>query len=110
MESIDEQWVSRQEAARRAGVHYNTIRNEWEPTGRLRTKKVRRGKSYEVLIELSSLDALIASRHTAGRSTQGGDERIAALEAENRELRAALASERAERRELVERVLRIVET
>lgn len=40
-------WITRKEAARRAGVHYNTIRH-WEQSGRVRTSR-RGGRSGQLV-------------------------------------------------------------
>ena len=109
MQVTQGEWLSRQEAAKRAGVHYNTIR-KWAEEGLLETKKIPGQGPYEVQIEVGSLDRVIASRHTA-RQLPDSDtrERLAALESENRELRTRLAQSETERRELLERVLRLAE-
>ena len=73
--------VSRQEAARLAGVHPNTIRL-WEENGRLHPHKLENGR---VMIPISELEAIVRER----RSPEGDPEhRIAELEAENGILRA----------------------
>lgn len=103
------EWLSRQEAAKRAGVHYNTIR-KWAEEGLLETRKVPGQGPYEVQIEVGSLDKIIQDRHTSRQLSDGDTkERIAVLEAEVRELRTQLARSEIERRELLERVLRLAE-
>ena len=103
------EWLSRQEAAKRAGVHYNTIR-KWAEEGLLETKKIPGQGPYEVMIEVGSLDKVIKERHTSRQLTDGDTkERIAALEEEVRGLRTQLAKSETERRELLERVLRLAE-
>lgn len=59
-------WLTRREAARRAGVHYNTIRH-WEKTGRLRRAKASGGKGAMV-----SADDLAKLRAGTGRSAADG--------------------------------------
>ncbi|MGH2784020.1 MAG: MerR family DNA-binding transcriptional regulator [Actinomycetota bacterium] len=67
-------WITRKEAARRAGVHYNTIRH-WEKTGRLRTS--RRGGRSGSLVSATDL-ARVEGRSGA---TDGADAaRLQALE------------------------------
>lgn len=69
-------WVTRREAARRAGVHYNTIRH-WEQTGRLR--RSRRGGTRGTLVSASDLDRL--SNGTKGKTAGPVDDaRLQALE------------------------------
>ena len=78
-------WLTRREAARRANVHYNTIRH-WEQTGRLRRGKRTGARGY--LVSASDLDRIAGS----GRGSSGGtdDARIAALERRFNELLAGL--------------------
>jgi hypothetical protein len=54
-------WLTRQEAARRARVHYNTIRT-WERSGLVRSRKVGR----EVMIDAKSLARASGAGATAG--------------------------------------------
>jgi MerR HTH family regulatory protein len=69
-------WLTRKEAARRAGVHYNTIRH-WENTGRLRRAK-RRG-SKGTMVNATDLEQISGRGRTS--SGGGGDvQRIQALE------------------------------
>ncbi|MFY9587810.1 MAG: MerR family transcriptional regulator [Actinomycetota bacterium] len=69
-------WLTRREAARRAGVHYNTIRH-WEKTGRLRREKGSGGRG--ALVSASDLEGL--RRGTAAPAADGIDPaRIEALE------------------------------
>jgi hypothetical protein len=71
-------WVTRREAARRAGVHYNTIRH-WERTGRLRRSK--RAGSQGAMVSATDLDRLMGRGRAAGSSGSGVDvQRIQALE------------------------------
>jgi hypothetical protein len=70
-------WLTRREAARRAGVHYNTIRH-WEKTGRLRRGKGGGGRG--ALVSASDLDSL---RRGSGSAVTGqgiDGQRIDALE------------------------------
>ena len=57
-------WLTRQEAARRAGVHYNTIRH-WEQSGKLRTS--RRPGHRGALVNASDL-----ARVGGGSDPMGG--------------------------------------
>jgi excisionase family DNA binding protein len=68
-------WLTRKEAARRAGVHYNTIRH-WEKTGRLRRS---RAGGRGAMVSATDLEALRAG---SGGATGGAadDARIQALE------------------------------
>jgi hypothetical protein len=69
-------WLTRREAARRAGVHYNTVRH-WEQTGKLRRSKQRDSRGAKV----SALDLDALMRGGRRSSTGGGDDaRIEALE------------------------------
>lgn len=78
-------WVTRQEAARRAGVHYNTIRH-WEQAGRLRTS--RRSGYRGSLVNASDLARISTG---AGGTSSGADSaRIQALEQRFNELLAGL--------------------
>jgi MerR-like DNA binding protein len=73
-------WITRQEAARRAGVHYNTIRH-WEQGGRLRTS--RRTGYRGSLVNASDL----ARMSGAGGASSGPDDaRIQVLEQRFNEL------------------------
>lgn len=79
-------WLTRREAARRANVHYNTIRH-WEQTGRLRHAK--RDGTKGSLVSAADLDRLAGS--TRGAAGAGGDgARIQALERRFNELLAGL--------------------
>jgi hypothetical protein len=64
------EWVTRQEAARKAGVHYNTIRH-WEQSGLLR---IQRGASGST-VSSTDLDRVVS-----GRGLGGGDAAVATLE------------------------------
>lgn len=77
-------WVTRQEAARRAGVHYNTIRH-WERAGKLRT--ARRAGHRGAMINASDLQ-----RAASGTPPRSDDARIDALEERFNELVAGLES------------------
>jgi predicted site-specific integrase-resolvase len=67
-------WITRKEAARRAGVHYNTIRH-WEQTGRVRIS--RRGGRQGQLVSASD----VARAGATQGSADGADvARIRALE------------------------------
>lgn len=56
-------WITRKEAARRAGVHYNTIRH-WEQTGRVRV--ARRGGGRGQLVSASDIARAGAPQGIAG--------------------------------------------
>lgn len=113
-------WISRPDAARRAGVHYNTL-IQWQEQGLFaadEVKSVKQGKDRILwFYDISALDKIVATRHPASRLSEGETkERLAALEAENSELRAYLAYERernraweSERRELLDRILKLAE-
>jgi DNA-binding transcriptional MerR regulator len=106
---VEEDWLTRQEAAKRAGVHYNVIR-DWERKGYIDVRRSGPAQNAEVMVSLSSLDKHLSTRHTTSRLSEGETrERLATLEAENRELRHRLAASETERRELLERVLRLAE-
>ena len=76
-------WITRREAARRAGVHYNTIRH-WEQTGRLRT--ARRGTPKTAMVNASDL----ASARSRSGAVEHSAARIQALEDRFNELIAGL--------------------
>ena len=100
----EEQWLGRQEAAKRAGVHYNVIR-DWERKGLVEWKKAGNAQNAEILIEIASLDSHLSTRSAPRRLSEGESrEKVAALEAEVRELRAALAKSETERHELLDRL------
>ncbi len=73
--------VPRREAARLAGVHYNTIRL-WERQGYLETS---RGDGGDIMVSLEQLEDVIRRRKEGAGAIDAP--RIAALEAENRLLR-----------------------
>lgn len=60
-EAVASRWLSRREAAARAGVHYNTVRG-WERDGRLRTKRVPGLTGPQVQVSVDDLDAITADR------------------------------------------------
>jgi len=70
-------WLTRREAARRAGVHYNTIRF-WERGGRLRTSKEsgRRG----TLVNAIDLESVTGAGRPNASSGGADGARVAALE------------------------------
>ncbi len=55
MDTMDEQLLTRQEAAARAKVNFQTILL-WERSGRLHPKRVKAGAEERVLIRASELD------------------------------------------------------
>lgn len=57
----DTRWITRREAARLAGVHYNTIKL-WESSGRLHPRRVTVENVEEVRLDLGELQAVIAQR------------------------------------------------
>lgn len=74
-------WLTRREAARRAGVHYNTIRH-WEKTGRLRR---RNAGGRGTMVSAADVDGLRSGGATvAGRGFDS--ERILSLERRFNEL------------------------
>lgn len=56
--------LTRDEAARRAGVHYNTIRL-WERTGRLQPQRVRVGFRWEIRITAADLERAMEERSSS---------------------------------------------
>jgi DNA-binding transcriptional MerR regulator len=106
-----ERYVNREEAARLAGVHWNTIRL-WERTGRLTPKREMQGDKARVMIPLSQLQVIIEERG-AGRAASGLTQdqmtdlrsTIARLEAELESSRERLAELRNERDRLLSHVL-----
>ena len=69
--------ISRREAARVAGVHYNTIRL-WEQTGRITPHKQDSG---DVLVSRAELESVMVARK---EDVGDDDPRVAALETEVR--------------------------
>ena len=105
----EQQWLSRQEAARRAGLHYNVIR-DWERKGHIEVKRAGSAQNAEIFVEIASLDAHLAIRSTPRRMSDGEvREKVAALEAEVRELRTSLAKCETERKEILDRVFLALE-
>ena len=106
----EERYVTREEAATLAGVHWNTIRL-WERTGRVHPKREMRGAKERVLIPLSELQAIIDTRGAKYAPAPNHDqiaslrESIARLEAELGSSKERLAELRAERGALLERLL-----
>lgn len=78
MKGTEEILLSRREAARVAGVHYNTVRL-WEQSGRLTPHRQENG---DVLISRSELDEVIEARKE--ETGDGDNPRVAALETEVR--------------------------
>lgn len=81
-------WITRQQAAERAGVHYNTIR-QWERSGSLR--KGSSPGARETLVSAVDVVRLSAMRGGGGVSTGGGlsavdAARLSAIERTQREL------------------------
>jgi DNA-binding transcriptional MerR regulator len=93
--SVAEGFVTRREAAEMAGVHPNTIRL-WESTGRVSAKKRADGV---VLIPRAEIEEIITQRVVPRTDA----EKVAALEAENRELRR-------QNEELLERYDRLLQS
>lgn len=99
----DEEWITRAEAAARAGVHRNTI-VAWEREGRLRTKRASGPTGEQVMVHVADLDRVIAGRPERPVSSDG---RVAALEAEIAALRERLEEVTAERDRLMSEILAI---
>jgi uncharacterized C2H2 Zn-finger protein len=70
-------WLTRREAARRAGVHYNTIRH-WEKTGRLRRGKGSGGRG--ALVSATDLETLRRGGGASEPAPAVDGQRIEALE------------------------------
>lgn len=72
-------WITREQAAQRAGVHYNTIR-QWEQSGALRQTK--RPGTRGALVSVTDLTRLLAQRSGGPASTAGSGDgaAVAALE------------------------------
>jgi DNA-binding transcriptional MerR regulator len=100
-------YITRREAAARAGVHENSIRN-WEEKGLLKTQRQPRGSEYIVLVEIASLDKILQERHES-RTHLSDNERVIVLETENRELRNRLEAIDEERKQLLQELLKRVE-
>lgn len=72
-------WIPREQAATRAGVHYNTIR-QWEQAGTLRRSK-RQG-ARGALVSVVDLNRILAQRGAAPSAVPGVEAaQLAALEA-----------------------------
>lgn len=105
-------YVSRDEAAKLAGVHFNTIRL-WEKTGRLTPRRVQRGSRTYVRVSLKELNEIVEDRGDKASQLPGGThdqvtelrERVARLEAEKDSLTTRLEELRSEREELLHHVL-----
>jgi hypothetical protein len=69
-------WLTRREAARRAGVHYNTIRH-WEKTGRLRRGK---GGGRGAMVSATDLESLRRGGGAPPATGAADGARIEALE------------------------------
>lgn len=97
--------VSRQEAARLAGVHVNTIRL-WEDGGRLHPVKQENGR---VMIPLSELEEVVKERqqHPEGEHDRliAAEAEVKALRSENELLRETLTQLREEHGRLLDKVL-----
>jgi len=77
-------WLTRREAARRAGVHYNTIRH-WEQTGRLRRSR-RRGAGG-TMVNAIDIERLMSR---GGRGAPSGDADAARIQAFERRFNVLL--------------------
>ncbi|HEX9775996.1 MAG TPA: hypothetical protein VGB83_10515 [Actinomycetota bacterium] len=71
-------WVTREQAAAKAGVHYNTVR-QWEQAGNIRTRK--QVGSRTLLLSLADLDRVLAQRSgLAGLAAASSDASVAVVE------------------------------
>lgn len=101
--------LTRQEAARRAGVHVNSIRL-WEKKGLLNPIRSGSPGLEEVRILEAELDEVMSSRSPrgprAGSRVIQLERRVAALEAENALLREEIERARDERVQLIDALAR----
>lgn len=97
--------VSRQEAARLAGVHVNTIRL-WEEHGRVHPHKLENGR---VMIPMSELEAIVKERRPEDDASHTSEleAEVQVLRAENVLLREALEQLRKEHGELLMTVIEL---
>jgi len=102
MPNMPTEWLSRTDAAERAGVHRNTV-IEWERRGLVRTKRGPSRTGEQVLVNGTDLVRTAASR-PEGSSRP---ERVAALEVENAFLRQRLEEVMVERQSLLDEILAI---
>ena len=105
----DGNWIDRREAAERAGVHYNTIRNWHEGLQLFGPGEVRResrgNDGFKWYYDVAALDRIVAARGPAYRLPSDLRAQLAALRASLAEVRAQLAKSEAERRRLLESIL-----
>jgi hypothetical protein len=99
---MNEDWITRVEAARLAGVHRNTVRL-WEAAGRLRTRRVPGRSGEQVEVSRDDLGAILDERVVPA----GDAERIAALEVEVQQLRERLEEAQRARDDLLREVLKL---
>ena len=103
------EWLTRKEAEKYAGVFYTTLQ-EWQEKGYITTKKAGEKPNSPILIEKASLDKHLSTRHTPTKlSDSDTRERLAAVEAQLHETRQALANSETERRELQDKLIRLME-
>jgi DNA-binding transcriptional MerR regulator len=95
-------YIPRNEAARQAGVHRNTIL-DWERRELLRTKRATGPSGNKVLVSVSDLARIIADRPDRPQD----EDRTAVLEVELAACRERLAAVEAERAQLLAEVLSI---
>lgn len=71
MQAVEQQTLSRREAATYCGVHYNTIR-QWERQGRITPRRVMAGGVEEVRIPLDQLTTILEERGESNRGYHNG--------------------------------------
>lgn len=98
---VGDDYLTRREAAELADVHMNTIRL-WESTGRLNPIKRDDGV---VMVPRAEVEGIIATRVRPHSEA----ERIAGLEAENRELRRQLDETLARYDDLLKKMIETLE-
>jgi len=100
--SLGNDWITRTEAARRAGVHRNTLAR-WEKSGLLRTRTAPGPTGDHVLVSIADLNKIIEARpRPAAYAAE-----LAARDAELAACREELERVRVERDQLLKEVLAI---
>jgi hypothetical protein len=104
---VTEEWITRAEAADRAGVHRNTV-IDFERRGLVTTRRENGPSGERVMVSAADLEQVIAARPNGKAKTVAGLEaELAALQAELDTTRRQLEEVKAERADLLSELVAI---